>query len=62
MSIEIHIFENLVCRDLLNPMLISMNLVIKAPLIGAMNFNSYVFKTKIHLKKKKTPFQKLHTE
>ena len=28
-----------------------MNLFIKAPLIGVMNFNSYVFKTKIHLKK-----------
>ena len=31
-------------------MLISMNLFIKAPLTGAMNFNSYVFKTKIHFK------------
>ena len=48
---RIHIFENFVCRDLLNPMLISMNLFIKAPLIGVMNFNSYVFKTKIHFKK-----------
>ena len=38
------------CRDLLNPILISTNLSIKTPLIGAMKFNSCIFKTKIHFK------------
>ncbi|CBI33399.3 unnamed protein product, partial [Vitis vinifera] len=58
MSIEIHVLETFVCKDLLNPILISMNSSIKTPLIGAMNFNSYVFKTKIHFE----IFSKLHTK
>ena len=42
--------KNFVCRDLLNPILIFINLSIKTPLIGAMKFNSCIFKTKIYFK------------
>ena len=50
--------KNFACRDLLSPILISTNLFIKTPLIGAMKFNSCIFKTKIHLK----TFSNMHTE
>ena len=46
-SIENLILKKSVGRDLLNPILIYMNPFIENPLVGIMNFNSCVFKTKI---------------
>ena len=43
-------WKNHVCKDQLNPILISTNLSIKTPLIGEMKFNSHIFKTKIPFK------------